>query len=152
MTRLVSDDDFTQVVRLAPLVSIDLIIRDPNQDVLVALRTNEPAKGFYFVPGGRIRKDETIQAAFVRVLQAETGCRMSFDHAQFRGVFQHFYSNNRYRLDGFGTHYVVLAYELRLDYRPFITLDGQHSEHRWMSEAELRAATDVHHNTKMFFS
>jgi colanic acid biosynthesis protein WcaH len=63
MTRIVGDDNFAQVIRLAPLVSIDLIIRDPIQDVLVALRTNEPAKGFYFVPGGRIRKDETIQAA-----------------------------------------------------------------------------------------
>jgi len=152
MTRIVADDDCAHVVRLAPLVSIDVIIRDPNQNVLVALRTNEPAKAFYFVPGGRIRKDETIQAAFVRILEVETGCRMSFDRAQFRGVFQHFYSTNRYGLDGFGTHYVVLAYELRLDYRPIITLDGQHSEHRWMSEVELKAATDVHDNTKMFFS
>ena len=63
MTRIVADDDCAHVVRLAPLVSIDVIIRDPNQNVLVALRTNEPAKAFYFVPGGRIRKDETIQAA-----------------------------------------------------------------------------------------
>ena len=73
MTRIVDEDDFAQVVRLAPLVSIDLIIRDPIQDVLVALRTNEPAKGFYFVPGGRICKDETIQAAFIRILKVETG-------------------------------------------------------------------------------
>ena len=119
--------------------------------MLVGLRTNEPAKGFYFVPGGRIRKDETIQAAFVRILKVETGCRISFDRAQFLGVFQHFYSSNRYGLGGFGTHYVVLAYELRLDYRPTIILDGQHSEHRWMSEAELKAASDVHNNTKIFF-
>ena len=151
MTRIASDDNFAQVVRLAPLVSIDLIIRDPIQDVLVARRTNEPAKGFYFVPGGRIRKDETIQAAFVRILKVETGCRISFGRAQFRGVFEHFYSTNRYGLGDFGTHYVVLAYELRLDCRPTITLDDQHNEHRWMSEEELKAAADVHDNTKAFF-
>jgi hypothetical protein len=39
-----SDDEFAVVVRLPPLVSIDLIIRDHEQKVLVALRTNEPAK------------------------------------------------------------------------------------------------------------
>ena len=149
MTRIVDEDDFAQVVRLAPLVSIDLIIRDPNQNVLVGLRTNEPAKGFYFVPGGRIWKDETIETAFARILKAETGAILQ--DAQFRGVFQNFYSSNRYGLTGFGTNYVVLAYELRLDCRPTIILDGQHSEHRWMSEAELKAARDVHDNTKKFF-
>jgi colanic acid biosynthesis protein WcaH len=54
-------------------------------------------------------------------------------------------------LGDFGTHYVVLAYELRLDCRPTITLDDQHNEHRWMSEGELKAAADVHDNTKAFF-
>ena len=151
MTRIVADDDCAHVVRLAPLVSIDVIIRDPNQNVLVALRTNEPAKAFYFVPGGRIRKDETIQAAFVRILKVETGCQTSFGRAQFRGVFQHFYSTNRYGLGDFGTHYVVLAYELRLDCRPTIILADQHSDCRWMSEEELKAAADVHDNTKGFF-
>jgi colanic acid biosynthesis protein WcaH len=151
MTRIVDEDDFAQVVRLAPLVSIDLIIRDPNRNVFVGRRTNEPAKGFYFVPGGRIWKDETIETAFARILKAETGCRAILQDAQFRGVFQNFYSSNRYGLTGFGTNYVVLAYELRLDCRPTIILDGQHSEHRWMSEAELKAARDVHDNTKKFF-
>jgi colanic acid biosynthesis protein WcaH len=64
-----SDDEFAHIVRLAPLVSIDLIIRDDEQNVLVALRTNEPAKGVYFVPGGCIRKNETIENAFARILK-----------------------------------------------------------------------------------
>src|SRR3954466_13792753 len=58
MTEHLSDAQFADVVRLAPLVSIDLVIRDPDGDVLVGLRTNAPAKGFWFVPGGRIRKNE----------------------------------------------------------------------------------------------
>jgi hypothetical protein len=35
--------EFAHVVRLAPLVSIDLIIRNKEQKAFVALRTNEPA-------------------------------------------------------------------------------------------------------------
>jgi len=151
MANLLRDEAFAHVIRAAPLVSIDLIIRDANENVLLALRTNEPAKGTYFVPGGCIRKDETIENAFVRILAAETGCRASFAKARFLGVFEHFYATNRYGLSGYGTHYIVLAYELRFDGRPIIVLDGQHSTHRWMSEAELKAATDVHDNTKAFF-
>jgi colanic acid biosynthesis protein WcaH len=151
MANILSDDEFARVVRLAPLVSIDLIIRDANQNVLVGLRTNEPAKGVYFVPGGCIRKDETIQNAFVRILESEIGCRASFEDARFLGVFQHFYSTNRHGFSGYGTHYIVLAYELRFDSRPAIVLDAQHSIHRWMNEAELKTATDVHDNTKGYF-
>jgi colanic acid biosynthesis protein WcaH len=146
-----SDDEFAHIVRLAPLVSIDLIIRDNEQKVLVALRTNEPAKGAYFVPGGCIRKNETIESAFLRILEKETGCRAHFADARFLGVFQHFYPTNRYELSGYGTHYVVLAYEMRFAGRPMITLDGQHSGYRWMNEVELKTALDVHDNTKAYF-
>jgi colanic acid biosynthesis protein WcaH len=151
MTNPSNDDEFAQVIRLAPLVSIDFIVRDEKEKVLVALRTNEPAKGVYFVPGGRIHKDETIENAFTRILAIETGCCANFADAMFLGVFQHFYSTNRYASPGYGTHYIVLAYELRFDRRPTIVLDDQHDVHRWMKEVELKAANDVHENTKAYF-
>jgi colanic acid biosynthesis protein WcaH len=151
MPPLLSDEDFLQIVRLAPLVSIDLIIRDASLNVLVALRTNEPAKGVYFVPGGCIRKHETIENAFMRILTAEIGCSASFAEARFLGAFEHFYTTNRFGFPGTGTHYVVLAYEVQFDHLPSVTLDGQHSAYRWMNEAELQAATDVHENTKAYF-
>ena len=145
-----TEDEFAQVVRLAPLVSIDLIIRDANRNILVALRTNEPAKGVYFVPGGCIRKRETIENAFSRILKNETGCHASFADARFLGVFQHFYPASRFGLYGNGTHYIVLAYEILFDRRPSIILDSQHATYRWMNENELTAATDVHENTKAY--
>jgi colanic acid biosynthesis protein WcaH len=57
-SRFLDKDEFAQVARNTALVSIDLIIRDPDQYVLVGLRTNEPAKGKWFVPGGVVRKYE----------------------------------------------------------------------------------------------
>ncbi len=151
MTDPLSDAQFADVVRLAPLVSIELVIKDPDSDVLVGLRTNAPAKGFWFVPGGRIRKNETIRNAFARILQAEIGARAAFDDARFLGVFEHFYPDDRYGRS-YGTHYVVLGYEVRFGSRPPIVLDDQHDLHRWMSEAELSGAADVHENTKAYFA
>jgi colanic acid biosynthesis protein WcaH len=151
MTKQLLSDDFALVARLMPLVSIDLIIRDERDQVLLGLRTNEPAKGVYFVPGGCILKDETIKSAFLRILESETGCLARFEDAMFRGVYEHFYSTNRYERSGYGTHYVVLAYEVRFTDRPIIILDEQHSFDRWMNESELLAASDVHENTKAYF-
>jgi colanic acid biosynthesis protein WcaH len=147
----IGEDKFACIVRYAPLTCIDLIIRGPDNKVLVGLRTNEPAKNSYFVPGGIIRKNESIELAFARILRVETGCRASLSDARFLGVFQHFYSTNRFGAPTYGTHYVVLTYELQLNYRPEIVLDAQHSASKWMAEADLVSASDVHENTKAYF-
>jgi colanic acid biosynthesis protein WcaH len=149
--QFLGNDDFAFIVRNAPLASVDIIIKDPAYNVLVGRRLNEPAKGHYFVPGGIIRKNETIRRAFARVLEAETGLRASIDEAKFIGVFEHFYDTNRFGDPAYGTHYVVLAHELSLTKRPCIRLDSQHSDIRWLSSSEVLLAADVHPNTKTYF-
>src|SRR6516165_7240664 len=71
--RFLASNDFARIVRLAPLVSIDIIVKDPQGYTLLGLRVNEPAKGKYFVPGGVIRKNETIRDAFARILTRFSG-------------------------------------------------------------------------------
>ena len=63
-----SHDEFAVVVEKAPLVSIDLIIENHRGQILLGMRTNEPAKDYWFVPGGRILKDERIAEAFERLI------------------------------------------------------------------------------------
>jgi colanic acid biosynthesis protein WcaH len=144
--------DFARIVRLTPLVSIDIVVKDPRGCALLGLRVNEPAKGKYFVPGGVICKNETIEDAFARILKAEIGIKASLDEAAFLGVFEHFYETNRFGDPGYGTHYVVLAYEICLAQRPLIEMDCQHSVARWMSPAEIHREDGVHPNTKAYFS
>ena len=62
-----SKKEFLEVITRTPLVSIDLVIRDPKNRILLGFRTNEPAKNKWFVPGGRIKKGENIEEAFKRV-------------------------------------------------------------------------------------
>jgi len=147
----IADEDMAVVVRVAPLVSIDVVIRDALGRVLVGCRNNEPARGSYFVPGGVIRKNETLDDAFKRILTRETGLKGNRSSAQFLGVYEHFYSTNRYGDPNFGTHYVVLGYLLHTSQPSDLRADSQHSEFRWMQESELVAAPNVHENTKAFF-
>ena len=149
--RYLDQDEFALVVRNTPLVSIDVIIRDPGRSVLVGLRTNEPAKGKWFVPGGVVRKYERLADAFARIVKDEIGVDASIIDAKFIGVYEHLYDNNVFGQQGFGTHYIVLAHVLNLDRRPNIVSDEQHSGFRWMTPAELISSPDVHQNTRAYF-
>ncbi len=149
--RLLRKDDFAHIVRHAPLVSIDIIIKDSEKNVLLGLRVNEPAKGKYFVPGGIIRKNETLRTAFARILRAEVKVDASLTEARFVGVFEHIYETNAFGNPDYGTHYVVLAHELSLAHRPTVQKDTQHSNLRWMSETEILSTTSVHPNTQAYF-
>jgi 8-oxo-dGTP pyrophosphatase MutT (NUDIX family) len=70
-----------------------LIIRNPDQYVLLGLRTNEPAKGKWFVPGGVVRKYERLADAFARIVKAEIGLEASIGDAKFVGVYEHLYDS-----------------------------------------------------------
>ena len=143
---------FLNIVASAPLVSIDLIIRDEDGRVLLGKRLNRPAQGYWFVPGGSIRKNERLVNAFARISKGELGHPLELEQAHFLGIFEHLYEDNFLGEKGIGTHYIVLAYESRLNPATPIVLDGQHSEARWWDVEALLESTSVHVNTKAYFS
>jgi colanic acid biosynthesis protein WcaH len=141
-------DDFKKIVKYTPLVSIDLVVRDPEGKVLLGKRMNRPAQNNWFVPGGRVLKDETFKAAYKRLLKEELG--LSNENANFIGLYQHFYEDN-FSEDAFSTHYIVLAYEIsfegELEFLPF----EQHSKYQWFSQQELIENENVHEHSKWYF-
>ncbi len=141
--------DFLHLVRTGPLVSIDLVARDAEGRVLVGWRVNRPARDAWFVPGGRIYKDERLGDAFERVTAAELGRARDLSDARALGVFEHLYDDNGLDEPGVSTHYVVLAYELRAD--DVAPPDAQHSAYRWMTVQELLSDPAVHANTRAYF-
>lgn len=144
-------DEFAEVIRLTPLVAIDLVVRSPDGRVLVGRRLNEPAKGVFFVPGSRITKNETRAAAFERITREELGTALSICRARFLGAFEHIYPTNRFELPGFGTHYLTLAYELPLSPDELLLPNDQHGEYLWMLPNEVLSSPGVHDNTKAYF-
>lgn len=143
-------ETFRTVVRSAPLVSIDLVVINSQGQVLLGQRTNRPAQGFWFVPGGRILKNEVMAAAFLRLSKAELGFACEIGSAEFLGVYEHFYTDNFSGTD-FPTHYVVLGYRLVHDLDLNSLPDAQHHSYRWFDVAELLASDQVHDNTKAYF-
>jgi GDP-mannose mannosyl hydrolase len=144
-------EDFAAIIRLTPLVSLDLIVRTPDGRVLVVRRKHEPAKGALFVPGSRVTKNESLAAAFQRIAREELGLELFIQDARLLGVFEHMYPTNRLERAGFGTHYVVLGYEVTLPQMPATLPHDQHGEYFWMTATELLASSSVHPNSKAYF-
>jgi colanic acid biosynthesis protein WcaH len=151
-SHFLSQDDFATVIRSTPLVSIDFIIARPDGTILLGKRHNEPARGSWFVPGGRIRKNERLDAAFQRLLAAETGLSLSRASAAPMGVYEHLYDTNALGDPAFGTHYVVIAYRLDIPDGAVPVVDSQHAEFRWQLPADLLDDPHVHANTKAYFA
>jgi colanic acid biosynthesis protein WcaH len=143
---------FVEVVKYAPLVAIDLIIRNPAGQVLLGLRNNEPAKDYWFVPGGRIYKDETMPKAFQRITREELGQTLEIREGRFLGVYEHHYQENFAQAPGFGTHYIVLGYAVDLQETPPELPKAQHRQYQWVTEDQLRQMPEVHTYTKSYFA
>jgi len=70
---MLDNGTFKTIVATTPLVSIDLLVRDTEGNILLGKRVNRPAQGDWFVPGGRVLKDEPIEQAYTRLLKIELG-------------------------------------------------------------------------------
>ncbi len=100
---------------------------------------------------GRVCKDETLEAAFARLTQAELGVRLPLAAGTFYGVWQHFYDDN-FSGEDFSTHYIVLGFRLRVAESDLRLPDAQHGSYRWLTPEQLLASDNVHENSRAYFS
>lgn len=94
------------IIQNTPLVSVDLVVQYDKQ-VILGKRTNEPAKGEWFVPGGCVSKHERLEDAVHRIAKEELGIAVTIDRQL--GVYEHFYEVAEMEDVG-GKHYVSIAY------------------------------------------
>lgn len=146
-------ETFEAIVDAAPLVSIDLVVRDQNGLVLLGRRNNRPAQGYWFVPGGRIRKNESLESAFTRLTKDEIGIESEICSATYLGLYEHFYDDSIFTEAGklVSTHYVVNGFEIVVDSADMSLPEQQHNDYCWQSEAELLTNPEVHIHSKWYF-
>ncbi|ENM5906540.1 GDP-mannose mannosyl hydrolase [Vibrio mimicus] len=144
------NEKFNTVIQHTPLVSIDLVIKEPSGKILLGKRINKPAEDHWFVPGGRVRKDETLSDAFTRIANNELRLNLSMNDAKSLGFFEHFYQDSVFS-ENSSTHYVVLAFGVTLTELPSALPKEQHSDYHWFTLKELMDSERVHNHTKQYF-
>lgn len=141
--------EFQTVISSTPLISIDLLVKNSQGEYLLGYRTNQPAKNCWFVPGGRILKDESIDDAFIRICKNELRIRAVRKDAKFLGPYEHFYPDYVFGND-VSTHYVVLGYEITVDIDIPALPNERHNQYKWFTKQDLLAGDDVHLHSKWY--
>ncbi len=140
---------FKTIVEYTPLISIDFIVKNDKEEILLGKRLNAPAKGYYFTLGGRIYKNETMQNAMRRIAKEEIGIELDIVKSQFIGVFEHFYDDS-FADEAISTHYVNHGYSITvgdLDNLP----KAQHTTYEWFGIDALIQSSEVHPYVKDYF-
>ncbi len=69
----IPEDIYAQIVHLMPIPCVDLLVEDLEGRILLIKRANDPAKGQWWFPGGRVHYLETRMQAAERKLKEECG-------------------------------------------------------------------------------
>lgn len=146
---MLSQIDFQNVVEHAPLFAIDLVIMNDKQQILLGKRKNAPARGYWFVPGGRVFKNENLDSAFKRICKTELGKELERSDSQLLGVYDHFYDESAFS-ESISTHYINAAHLISLRHPSQFDLQAQHSEICWLSFLELENQPQVHLYSRVF--
>ena len=95
-----SEEIFSIACTAVPLVSIDLMVTRPSdqgQELLLGLRNNRPAHDWWFTPGGRVRKNESLPTALRRLAHDEIGLNLDWlSRAHLLGAWDHFYLDSAF--------------------------------------------------------
>ncbi|WP_417550093.1 NUDIX domain-containing protein [Methylophaga sp.] len=147
---MLNNIDFKQIVRNAPLLAIDLVVLDDQNQILLRQRINATAKVYWFVPSGRAFKNESLEKAFFRISKAELGLPSERSLAVLLGIYDHFYSDSVFD-ENTNTHFINAAYLIKMKMGQALNLPrAQHHDFRWLSLNDIKRDNTVHQFSKIF--
>ena len=139
MVNILSKDLWKKIVMNMPIPAKDLLFYSDQKGLLMGKRINKPAKDYYFVPGGRVFKNENRNNAIKRIAEEEVGYLINPDNSSSIGIYDHFYFDSIWENSKISTHYIVEAilFVIEDDEIKF-SLTNQHSEIVWINESNIK--------------
>jgi colanic acid biosynthesis protein WcaH len=126
---ILPSEEYKNVLSAIPIVCVDCLVVNENGEYLLVKRANPPLKGEYWVPGGRLYKNERILEAVHRKMREEIG--IGVDVVTILGILEFFDPANEYS-EG-GVHTISIVYLVKpLSYD--IKLDAQATDWGWFKE------------------
>jgi len=123
----IPEEEYKSILRKLPIACVDLLIIYEKK-VLLLRRNNEPAKGEYWFPGGRIHKLENINNATIRIAKEETRLNCKFN--RIISVEESiFYKNNKIDDD---IHTINLCCEMQTNSIASLEIDNLHEGYIWI--------------------
>lgn len=137
MENFIPSESYKFILENMAIVCVDVAIYNHKHELLLIKRRNEPARGQFWLPGGRIYKGEVRRNAAIRKVHQECGIVVDF-------LVELFTSETIFEdgPDGIPVHSVNTVYFTMIKDTD-IKLDSQASEFAWLSPADWLLG-DIH--------
>jgi colanic acid biosynthesis protein WcaH len=139
---MIPEAEYRSIVDKMPIVCIDAVIINNKNQYLLVRRNNEPLKGEYWVPGGRLLKNETLDEGAVRIVRQELGIDAHI--VMQLGVYEDFFEKNPLNVES-GLHTISIIY-LMIANDEEVQLDGQSGDWGWFDELPERLCKMISFN------
>lgn len=117
-------EEYERIITIFPRVCVDILLTDTTGHVLLLKRTNQPAIGQWWFPGGRVHIGETRHQAAHRKLKEE--CVLPVGDLIELGSFDLFFE-----IDQHTYHDVTILFRRQIPAGTQIVLDSQASAMDW---------------------
>jgi len=122
------------MIRVLPVLCVDMILKNDDGEYLLLERKNDPGKGSWWPAGGRVLRGETLEEAAIRKTREETG--LTARNLRPVGYFELFSERGPFGASPM-YHTVSIVFSASVDGREKVTLDGQSAD--WKYAGELPA-------------
>lgn len=124
-------DKYAKILKVLPILCVDIIIRNSRGEYLLVKRVNEPKKDKWWVIGGRVLKGESLEDAVVRKVREETSLWVK--NIRPIGYFELVNGVNPFGLS-FGYHTVSVVFAVTIDDYQIVKLDNQSTGFKFAKE------------------
>ncbi len=134
MQNKIPDKEYKEILEKMPVFCVDAVIYHKGK-ILLLKRKNEPDKGQFGFPGGRLYKNETFKQAAVRKAFEEAGLKIEVE--RMIGTYEYMTKKGPFPDLKTGVHTPVTAFLVKLaDENQEIKLDETSSHYKWADKIE----------------
>ena len=119
---------YKKIQTVLPIACVDLVVKNSQGEFLLGKRENRPAKGQWFLIGGRIQKGETLKQAALRKAKEELGIEVVV--TKMLGAGETIWNDGPL---GVPVHNINVVFLVKPKKKSQISFDSQHSNITWFS-------------------
>lgn len=129
---------YNQILENMPIICVDGVIINNENEILFLKRENEPAKNEWWFPGGRLLKNEKLEHAIIRKVKEETN--LDVEVVKYIGTTETIFDKGPFDIP---VHTVNFTYQLKL-ISIDIKIDNLHSDYIWSDKInELKLNKEI---------
>lgn len=132
---MIPTKDYKMILENMPIVCVDGVIINEDNEYLLVRRINEPMKNVFWIPGGRLLKNETLEEGIRRKMKQELDIYVKVE--KLLGFFEEFFERSSNEISS-GLHVISFVFLLAIHNQSDIKLDDQSSEWKWSKKLPLK--------------